>query len=198
MRISSNVRCDEAQVREHVKPTLARQITPDATRGVPRVIVCLDPAAPDIMKRRPRPRGQGIFTRPVVVLMAAGGIWSCLINLGIFKWALDSGRGMLEAQALCFITLILIQFFKAYNFRSDKHSIFKIGVFKNKWLNAAIVWEITLLMIIIYVPFLQNAFHTFSLSLMDWAMIILITITVVPVLEITKRIIGQKEKRNNS
>ena len=119
-----------------------------ATDGLPAIALSIDPPAPDIMKQKPRKRGQGIFTKPVLTLMAVGGLWSCLVNLGIFKWALDSGRGMLEAQALCFLTLIIIQFFKAYNFRSDKHSIFKIGFFKNKWLNLAILWETILLVVI--------------------------------------------------
>ena len=129
--------------------------------------------------------------------MLVGGIWSCLINLGIFKWALDAGREMVEAQALCFIALILIQFVKAYNFRSDKHSVFTIGIFKNKWLNLAVFWEILLLILIVYTPFLQGSFHTFSLAFTDWITIILVTVTVFPVLEITKAIIRWNERRNS-
>ena len=164
-----------------------------ATDGLPAIALSIDPPAPDIMKQKPRTRGQGIFTRPVLTLMAVGGLWSCLVNLGIFKWALDSGRGMLEAQGLCFLTLIIIQFFKAYNFRSDKHSIFKIGFFKNKWLNLAIVWETILLVVIVYTPFLQESFHTFSLSAIDWIIVILAAGTVFPVLEATKAIFRWQE-----
>ena len=47
--------------------------------------------------------------------------------------------------------------------------MFKVGVFKNRWLVAAIAWEITLLMLIIYVPALQTAFRTYALSGQDWA-----------------------------
>ncbi|HJX03715.1 MAG TPA: HAD-IC family P-type ATPase, partial [Dehalococcoidia bacterium] len=169
-----------------------------ATDGLPALALSVDPPSPDIMKRRPRPRGQGIFTRPVLILMLVGGIWSCLINLGIFKWALDAGRGMTEAQGLTFLTLVIIQFFKAYNFRSDKHSVFKIGFFKNKWLNFAILWEILLLAIIIYTPFLQRAFHTFALSAMDWLVVLLASLTIFPVLEITKAIIRWVERRKEA
>jgi P-type Ca2+ transporter type 2C len=169
-----------------------------ATDGLPAIALSIDPPTPDIMKQKPRPRGQGIFTRSVLSLMAVGGLWSCLVNLGIFKWALDSGRGMLEAQALCFLTLIIIQFFKAYNFRSDKHSVFKIGFFKNKWLNLAIAWETILLIVIVYTPFLQESFHTFSLSLVDWIIVIIAAATVFPVLELAKLVIRRREnKRQN-
>lgn len=164
------------------------------TDGLPAIALSVDPADPDIMRQKPHPRGQGIFTKPVVILMAIGGIWSCLVNLGVFKWALDAGRGMIEAQCLCFLTLVIIQFFKAYNFRSDKHSIFKIGLFNNKWLNLAIISQLMLMLVIIYVPFLQEPFRTFSLSVADWALVILLAGTIFPVLEISKAIIRWRER----
>jgi len=165
-----------------------------ATDGLPAIALSIDPPDPDIMEQKPRPRGQGVFTRPVIILMAIGGIWSCLVNLGIFKWTLDTGRGMLEAQGLCFLTLVLIQFFKAYNFRSEKHSIFKIGFFRNKWLNLAIVWEIMLLLLIVYTPFLQGSFRTFSLSAFDWLIVILLAATIFPVIEMTKIVIRWRQR----
>ncbi|MBA7668830.1 Calcium-transporting ATPase [subsurface metagenome] len=166
-----------------------------ATDGLPAIALSVDPPAPDLMKQKPRPRGQGVFTKEVVTLMVVGGVWSCLVNLGVFKWALDAGRGMLEAQALCFITLVLIQFFKAYNFRSDKQSIFKIGFFKNKWLNIAIPWEIALLVMIVYTPALQPSFHTFSLGGFDWLLVVLLAATVFPVLELTKAFFRWRERQ---
>jgi len=166
-----------------------------ATDGLPAIALSVDPPDPDLMKQKPRPLGQGVFTREVVTLMVVGGLWSCLVNLGVFKWALDAGRGMLEAQAMCFLTLVMIQFFKAYNFRSDKQSIFKIGFFKNKWLNIAIPWEIALLVVIVYTPFLQDSFRTFPLSALDWLLVVLLAGTVFPVLELTKAIFRRRERK---
>jgi Ca2+-transporting ATPase len=166
-----------------------------ATDGLPAIALSVDPPDPDLMKQKPRPRGQGVFTKEVVTLMVVGGVWSFLVNLGVFKWALDAGRGMLEAQALCFLTLVMIQFFKAYNFRSDKQSLFKVGVFKNKWLNIAIPWEIALLVVIVYVPALQPSFHTFPLSGFDWLLVVLLAATVFPVLELTKAIFRWRDKK---
>ena len=166
-----------------------------ATDGLPALALAVDPAEPDIMRQKPRPRNQGIFTKPVVILIVIGGIWSGLVNLGIFTWALDVGRSMIEAQCFCFLTLVIIQFFKAYNFRSDRHSIFKIGLFSNKWLNLAICWEIMLLCMIVYTPFLQEPFRTFSLGVVDWVIVILLAGTIFPVLEISKAIIRWQERK---
>jgi Ca2+-transporting ATPase len=156
-----------------------------ATDGLPALALSVDPPEKDLMKRKPRDPRTGIFTRPVVTLMVLGGIWSTLINLGLFTWALNSGRSLSEAMTMTFVSLVLIQFFKAYNFRSDRHSVFN-QPFANRWLNTAILWEVTLLLIIIYVPFLHNVFGTYYLPLVDWLIIGGLAATVVPVLEAAK------------
>jgi P-type Ca2+ transporter type 2C len=58
--------------------------------------------------------------------------------------------------------------------------------FANKWLNLAIVWELALLTLILYVPVLERTFSTFELTGMDWLIIVATAFTVSPVLEIAK------------
>jgi Ca2+-transporting ATPase len=117
--------------------------------------------------------------------MVLGGLWSTLINLGLFTWALQSGRELQEAMTMTFVSLVLIQFFKAYNFRSDRRSIFE-KPFANKWLNLSVIWEVILLGMIIYVPFLSEAFRAYKLPLIDWLIVGGLSVTIVPVLELAK------------
>ncbi len=156
-----------------------------ATDGLPALALAVDPYEPDLMRRPPRSSGTGMFTRPVVSLMVVGGLWSALANLSLFTWALQSGRSLEESITMTFISLALIQFFKAYNFRSDRHSVLD-RPFSNKWLNLAVVWEGVLLILIVYVPFLQGPLGTFGLSLMDWTIVITVAFTITPVLELAK------------
>lgn len=156
-----------------------------ATDGLPALALAVDPPEKDLMRRAPRNPHTGIFTRPVVTLMLLGGLWSTLINLGLYIWATNSGRSSAEAMTMTFVALVLIQFFKAYCFRSDRHSVLD-RPFANKWLNRAIVWELLLLAIIVYAPFLHEPFGTFSLHLEDWLIIVGLAFTVVPVLELAK------------
>jgi P-type Ca2+ transporter type 2C len=156
-----------------------------ATDGLPALALALDPQEKDLMKRKPRNPRLGIFTRPVVTLMLVGGIWSTLINLGIFAWARSSGRSDAEAMTMTFVSLVLIQFFKAYNFRSDRQSVLQ-KPFANRWLNLAVAWELGLLGLIVYLPFLHGAFGTFSLTLVDWLIVIGLAFTVSPLLELAK------------
>jgi P-type Ca2+ transporter type 2C len=156
-----------------------------ATDGLPALALSVDPPETDLMKRKPRNPRTGIFTRPVVTLMVLGGLWSTLINLGLFIWAMNSGRSQAEAMTMTFVSLVLIQFFKAYNFRSDRLSVLH-KPFANKWLNLSILWEVVLLISIIYVPFLHDAFGTYYLPIGDWVVIIGLAFTIVPVLELAK------------
>ncbi len=156
-----------------------------ATDGLPALALSVDPPEDDLMQRKPRNPRTGIFTRPVVTLMMVGGIWSTLVNLGLFAWALQSGRSLSEAMTMAFVSLILIQFFKAYNYRSDHLSIFS-GIFSNKWLNLAIIFDFLLMLAVIYVPFLQGPFETYALPLEDWLIIFGAAFTVSPVIELAK------------
>ena len=113
-----------------------------ATDGLPALALAVDPPDTDLMQRPPRDPRAGLFSRPVVTLMVLGGAWSMLVNLGLFSWALHSsldsglsqGAAETRARTLVFLSLVVIQFFKAYSFRSDHLSIL-VRPFANRWLN---------------------------------------------------------------
>ena len=156
-----------------------------ATDGLPALALAVDPPDPDIMRGRPRNPRVGIFTRPVVALMAVGGTWSALANLGLFTWALRSGRSTSEAMTMTFVSLVVIQFFKAYNFRSDRQSVL-VRPFANMWLNLAVLTGLMMLAVVVHLPVLQEPFGTYSLTPRDWAIIVAVAFSVVPVLEVAK------------
>ncbi|HJX10295.1 MAG TPA: cation-translocating P-type ATPase, partial [Candidatus Binatia bacterium] len=156
-----------------------------ATDGLPALALAVDPHEQDLMRRAPRDPRSGIFTRPVVTLMITGGLWSGMVNLIFFHWALGSGRSPEEAMSMVFVALILIEFLKSYNFRSDRQSVW-VRPFINKWLNLAIAWEMLLLLLVVYLPFFQYAVGTFALPLEDWLITAGAAVTICPVLEIAK------------
>lgn len=156
-----------------------------ATDGLPALALAVDPPERDIMRRKPRNPRTGVFTRPVVTLMIAGGVWSAVVNLCLFVWALKSGYSNEQAMTLTFVSLILIQFIMAYNYRSDRFSALN-KPFANKWLNMAVAWELIPLALILYLPAMHEAFSTFSLAHADWAVVILPALTVFPFMELSK------------
>jgi Ca2+-transporting ATPase len=160
-----------------------------ATDGLPAIALGVDPAAPDIMKRQPRLRNETVFNRPVLSLMVLGGIWIALVTLAMFVWGIRTGRTEEETHCLVFMTINIMEFFAAFAFRSERLSIFEIGVFSNRWLNLAVLASFGLTLPLLYVPFLQEVFHTYALSWVDWVILILSSVTILVVLEIGKLII---------
>jgi len=159
-----------------------------ATDGLIALALAVDPYEPDLMQLRPRNPRSGVLSFPVIAVMLAGGIWSMIVNLAVFLWMLNSARPLAEAMTVTFVTLVLIQFIKAYNFRSYRLSAL-VRPFANRWLNLAVLWEILLLLVVIYLPFLQVPFGTVNLTAIDWTIIIGSALTVAPVLELVKWLI---------
>ncbi|MFA5079560.1 MAG: HAD-IC family P-type ATPase, partial [Dehalococcoidia bacterium] len=157
-----------------------------ATDGLPALALAVDPYSKDVMFRKPRPRNQTVFTRNTVSYMVIMGLWTCIASIFVFVWALNRGESLMEAQSLCFVTLIIIQFLNAFNCRSLERSLFNLGVEQNKWLLAAVAWELTLLLFVVYLPFLQGAFNTFSLTMEDWVMAVSSALTIIAVAELYK------------
>ena len=156
-----------------------------ATDGLPALALAVDPPEADLMRRPPRDPRIGIFTRPVLTLTIMGGVWSMVMNLALFAWALGSGRGLSEAVTMAFVSLVLIEFFKAYNYRSDRHSVL-VRPFANRWLNLAIGWELVMLALVVYLPVLHRPFGTFPLTSLDWSIAFCVAMTILPVLETAK------------
>lgn len=137
------------------------------------------------MHRKPRDPQGSIFQRSTVTLMLISSVWLAVLIIGAYRWSLYSGRSLAESMTIAFVLLVVAEFVKAYNFRSDHISAFR-GTFKNRWLNGAIAWELILLLALVYVPFFQKAFSTFALALHDWTLIIGMALTIIPVLETAK------------
>ena len=77
-----------------------------------------------------------------------------------------------HAQTLVFCAVASFEWFMCFSSRSDEHTIFKIGIFKNHILVISIGAAALLQLAVVYVPFLQVAFHTVSLGWGDWGIII--------------------------
>jgi Ca2+-transporting ATPase len=157
-----------------VLPLLATQILwiNLVTDGAPALALGVDPADGRLMNRPPRPRTEGVITRRmwagiffVGAIMATGTL---LVLDASLPGGLIEGSGTITyAQTMAFTTLILFQLFNVFNARSDEQSAFH-RLFRNHWLWAAIGFSLALQFAVIYVPFLQKAFSTVSLSLSDW------------------------------
>lgn len=163
-----------------------------ATDGFPALALAVDPPSSDLMRRPPRDPKAGIFSKRAVILMLAGSTWLALSVLALFRFELGSGRSLQDSMAMAFVLIVVIEFIKAFIFRSERHSVFR-RTFANRWLNLAILWEILLFLCIVYVPFFHLPFGTFALSWRDWGVVLAVAVTLIPVLEGTKWILAHRK-----
>ena len=175
-----------------VLPLMATQILwiNLVTDGAPALALGADPAYAGNMTKPPRPHGEGVISRQMWVgiffvgaVMAAGTL---LILDASLPGGLIEGSGTIAyAQTMAFTTLVMFQLFNVLNARSDERSAF-CGLFRNHWLWAALGLSLALQVAVVYLPFLQEAFSTMSLSAGDWLRCALVSSSVLWLRELSK------------
>ena len=115
--------------------------------------------------------------------MAAGTL--LVLDASLPGGLIEGSGTMRYAQTMAFTTLMLFQLFNVFNARSDERSAFE-GLFQNHWLWAAIGLSLLLQVAVIYVPFLQQAFSTVSLSRGDWLLCAAVASSVLWLRELSK------------
>ena len=132
------------------------------------------------MKRWPRRSGSGILLTEDWIRLGCVGLLMMVGTLAVLDAYYPGGLFTLFAQGtgpnpadeahartMAFTTLMMFQLFDVYNCRSRRRSAFS-GFFENKWLLVAVAFSLAAHVLVIYVPFLQLAFHTVPLSVTDW------------------------------
>jgi P-type Ca2+ transporter type 2C len=175
-----------------VLPLLATQILwiNLVTDGPPALALGVDPPGEGLMNQPPRPAGERVVTprmwRGIVfvgVIMAAGTLFALDASM---PGGLVEGSGDLRyGHTIAFTTLMLFQMVNVVNARSDERSAF-IHLFTNTWLWAAIVGSVALQVLVVYVPFLQQAFGTTALGPRDWLFCASVASSVLWLREVTK------------
>ena len=156
------------------------------TDGLPALALGIDPADPDIMQRPPRNPKESVFTPNVNRLIAVGALTMTFFTIPIFLSKLVLGEKV--ARTIVFTLIVMFEMFNTFNCRSERHSLLKVGFTKNRFLLIAVAFSILLQLAVIYVPFLQPVFETVPLDMYDWALVILISATVILTVEASKRI----------
>jgi Ca2+-transporting ATPase len=139
------------------------------TDGAPALALGLEKGEPDIMRRPPRPTAEPVINRNMLISIIVIAIADTFAVLMSFTWALSRFPGnLVAAQTVAFATLVCSELLRAYTSRSETYSIFSIGIFSNRWMVLATGGSFLLLLILIYVPFMQPFVDTVPLSLLDW------------------------------
>jgi len=157
------------------------------TDGLPALALGVDPPDPDLMERRPRDPKESVFTKKVQWYIGALAVNMFVGVLPVFYWYWQS-EGLVKAQTMVLVTIILFEMFNAFNSRSERHSIFKLGWFSNKWLVWAVLSSLFMMVLVLYVPYLGLLFHTVPLEFTDWMVALGVSCSALVFVELYKLI----------
>jgi Ca2+-transporting ATPase len=170
------------------------------TDGLPAIALGVDPGDPDLMEKKPRDPNESVFTRDVkLYLTIIPVLMTVLLLFGYFYYepwrGIVNGRNMLtEARTQLLTAMILMELANAISARSLTYSVFKVGIFKNKFLWYAILSSFGLQLIVLYTPGIQTVFGVTSPEPLDWAFAILFTAITFGSLEMSKYIASKRRK----
>ncbi|MEL7664599.1 MAG: calcium-translocating P-type ATPase, SERCA-type [Methanosarcina mazei] len=158
------------------------------TDGLPPMALSVEPPDRGLMRQKPRNVEEGLITRREITAGLGIGILVTLQALIVLVWSLESGFSLPKLQTMVFTLVVFSEMFNAFNWRSDRYSVFSLGLFTNKALIYAVLTTVVLQLMVIYVPFLQLAFSTVPLSLPEWGIILALASTTLISMEIVKHI----------
>lgn len=188
------------------------------TDGAPALALAMEKGDAEVMVRKPRPSKEPIINGPMRLGIVIQTITQSVATLGAFAlgllWHLRAGtvlppgtnpllyllqynwRGVdvQTAETMAFVTLSLCELFRAFTVRSERVSIFRLGVFSNRYMQMAVGVSLILLLLVIYVPFLQPIFNTHTMTFTEWTVVLVLSLIPAGAEEITKAYLRWREK----
>jgi Ca2+-transporting ATPase len=188
------------------------------TDGAPALALAMEKGDPDVMQQPPRPPSEPIVngsmrlgiliqtitqTGAVLTAFVLGLLWHLrggdLLPAGMnplafllqYDWR---GVDVQTAETMAFVTLSLCELFRAYTVRSERMSVFQIGVFSNKYMQYAVGLSLVLLFLVVSVPFLQTIFNTHFMNGREWAIVLGLALIPAVSEEITKFYLRHRER----
>jgi Ca2+-transporting ATPase len=187
------------------------------TDGAPALALAMEKGDPDIMEQKPRAKHEPIINRSMglgIVIQTITQTSAVLTAFGLgLYWHIDQalpaglnpilgliqhdwrGVDVQTAETMAFLTLSLCELFRAYTVRSERASLFTIGVFSNKYMQYAVGLSISLLLLVCSVPFLQPIFNTHFLNLNEWLIVIGLALIPAASEEVTKFYLRLSERQ---
>jgi P-type Ca2+ transporter type 2C len=180
------------------------------TDGAPALALAMEKGDADVMVRKPRPTHEpiingsmrlgiiiqtiaqtgavlGAFILGLLWHLRAGELVSAGMNPLLYLLQHDwRGIDVQTAETMAFVTLSLCELFRAYTVRSERISIFRMGIFSNKYMQYAVGVSVALLLLVVNVPFLQPIFNTHFLSVREWSVVLGLAIIPAVAEEFTK------------
>lgn len=146
---------------------------------------------PGVMQQPPRSRKAHLLNKSIIwKAFGLYGLVASLISSAAYFFVnysygwpehalFGSGDVYAEATTITLAAIVFCQIAAAINARTKYTSVFKIGVFSNHHIITGILFEVLLISLLIYVPFLQGLFNTYALGVNEWIFLLIIPIPLI-------------------
>lgn len=167
------------------------------TDSLPALALGMEPVEFDIMNRKPRAKDESIFAHGVGIMAVLQGLMIGILTLiayyiGTRTTIANAGISLGETMALA--VLAISQLVHAFNIRSN-HSLFKVGLISNKYMLWAFLGALLLMLFVLCIPFMQIVFEVIPMNMLEWVIVIGLSIVPFFVMECAKAIYaGMKHK----
>ena len=155
------------------------------TDSLPAIAIGMENANKGLLNEKPRGRSESILTKDFLLGIGLEGLLIGIVTLIAFYMGGAKGGTPLTASTMAFATLCLARLFHGFNCRG-KNSIFRLGVFANKYTWGAFGIGLILLNAVLFVPFLQRLFQVENLRLNQYGTIYLLAIIPTIIIQIVK------------
>ena len=153
------------------------------TDGLPALALGVDPIPEDIMERKPRDPKESPINREMLFMIISVGVIMLVGTLGIFQLCTYLGHELREARTVAFTTLVMFQLFFVFSVRSPRQPLTLGSFLSNPKLVLAVLVSAILQLIVVYLPPLHSVFDTASLGILEWVMILLVSSSVIFIIE---------------
>ena len=155
------------------------------TDSLPAIALGLEPPEKDIMNRPPRDSRKSIFADGLMGKIVVEGFMIGMFTILAFFIG-NKYYGIEVARTMAFISLGMLELIHSFNVKSEE-SIFKVGLFENKYLVGAFLLGTVLQLGIVFVPTLAEIFKLTQLNTTQWLITIAISIAPIIIVELQKK-----------
>lgn len=167
------------------------------TDGAPALALGTEKGDPDIMDQPPRPPSEPIINRFMQAGIAVQTVAITAVTLTAYLVGLRVHPEMPEfGETMAFVTLSFSELLRAYTARSERYPVLKIGLFSNRNMNLGVFSSLVLLLLVIYVPFLNPIFNTTPLGWTQWELVLPLLIIPSLAAELVKMIASRRQKKS--
>ena len=157
------------------------------TDGFPALALAVDPKSPDLMKQPPRRPEARLLDSGTLLVIGAQGVMLGAISLGAFAYSLYAlHREVEQARTVAFTVMVMVQLVHAFNCRSERLSLFQVGMWTNRPLLLSFSLSLGIQVAVLTIPAAASIFKVAPLPIEDWALMGVMSLLPLLLMELIK------------